>query len=680
MPVKPGQIDWNGIPDASAPPTGNTNGGINWDEIPDVSKSATIQSRQGNSVENWLEDAQDDIRHGGEKTLPGRILYKMGATGTEQGSQAGAGGIIGGPLVGPLEAAHGAMETAAGSVTPNSEREIHGANELVRGIGHTAEPLMALSPELLPSLVSYGGIGKAAQAGASELGADPDEAELIGTGAGLAAGPAKAGLEPVGNFLQRNSSNIGDTASTLGGIAESIRSKNPYWLMTGHPKVGKLVGAAVDLTGRAASKVGSTPFLPHELIQNPFGASAETPIDQAPDNLVQPKQLGRGAIITPPPQDTTNPTSGVQRAVVRGPGGKMTTQYRFGAPGTESDQTVYGSQPPLIQTQFGEPQEPPQVDPRFAKESTTAQPLTEKENPDTINQQGKPLISTDLSRRDFLKRGAQTAAAGIASKIVPDSVSQVLTGESPSLIEPSTTEAPPVAEAASGTLDTQALAPKFGDLLSQGLKHYAKENGDDEDIGLGAEDIANTVKIQGTSEEGGNTLVHFTAAPDDDMGTADYLATVDPKGKIVRLATGFEEPSVMFDSGKWHFAGAGPELTPTEQEWGDKVSGFDAVPEEEAGSRLIPGSKAQQYSQLYDDLDKEYPEDLEHPDDSSDLIHTKGLQEQGRGSIEQGEQGAQDLAARRAYAGSKPGYKTQIPGENDDSIFPWAQHPYGRMR
>lgn len=657
MPKPTGQpaVNWDAIPDQQT-----ADSGINWNAIPDQSGNASIGPREGNTTANWLSDVEDDIRHGGTKTLPGRVLHKMGAPGLEEGSQSQVGDIMGGPLIGVPEIAHGLVESGASS---NPDVRTRDLNEIIHGVGHALTPLAETQPELIPTLASYGPVGYGARKVAEFAGASPDQAELASN---LIMAGSGHGLEKTGDFLQRNAEPLGKAAGYGAAIAETAKTKNPLWLFTGAPHATKLAGDLIDTSGNVLSKIGGT-MKPS--VENPFGASEQTPVDQMP-----PKLLGKGSIVTPPPEPEPV-SSGVQKAVVRGPGGRMTTQYRFGAPGTESDQTVYGSQPPLIQTDFGQPQEPPQVSPEFSRESTTAQPLTQQVNPDTI----KPLVDTGMSRRDFMKRGAQAVGAAAASKLVPGAVKSLT--EAPDLVQTGVT-APEATEIASqaavptlgpevNSIASKTLTPKLSNTLFQAMKHfsddYADQTGENPETAYGLvkpEDMG--TQIQSIKPEGENNLVHFTAAPDDELGTSDYLATVDSKGNIIRVVSGFEEPHVIFDNKQFHFSGEGPELTPSEQSWGNQINGAESEGEPVRDTEEESGVKP---SGTFPQVEQRNPEDL---------IDDRGIQQELRQGLENNEQSAQDFARRRMYGQNKPGYKTDIPGEEDNRLFPWAQHPYGR--
>ncbi len=102
--------------------------------------AATISARPS-GVLPWLEDLQGDIRHGTGATWAGRLLQKMGAPGIERGVSEPVSEFMGGPVVGPVTAAHGAgMMLDPGSVA-----------------GMSISPKPLLGPELssLRSLVIF---------------------------------------------------------------------------------------------------------------------------------------------------------------------------------------------------------------------------------------------------------------------------------------------------------------------------------------------------------------------------------------------------------------------------------------------------------------------------------------------------------------------------------------------
>jgi hypothetical protein len=86
-----------------------------------------------NDVENTLRDAGNDVRYGTGTTGLGRLLQYMGATGTSQGSQSGAGEFMGSPLLGTLRAGQGAAEL------PQSGKTWQGTKDVVGGTLEAAQ-------------------------------------------------------------------------------------------------------------------------------------------------------------------------------------------------------------------------------------------------------------------------------------------------------------------------------------------------------------------------------------------------------------------------------------------------------------------------------------------------------------------------------------------------------------
>jgi hypothetical protein len=69
---------------------------------------ATSISPRPKGVGTWLENLEADVRTGSATTLPGRLLSKMGARGTESAVSKDVGEFMGSPLTGTVHAAQGA--------------------------------------------------------------------------------------------------------------------------------------------------------------------------------------------------------------------------------------------------------------------------------------------------------------------------------------------------------------------------------------------------------------------------------------------------------------------------------------------------------------------------------------------------------------------------------------------
>lgn len=60
---------------------------------------------------SWLDDAESDLRYGGTRTLPGKVLNFLGAKGINLGVSEGAADKMASPLVGSINAARGIAKT-----------------------------------------------------------------------------------------------------------------------------------------------------------------------------------------------------------------------------------------------------------------------------------------------------------------------------------------------------------------------------------------------------------------------------------------------------------------------------------------------------------------------------------------------------------------------------------------
>lgn len=361
------QIDWDKVA-ATAPADFVSNSGIDWDKVakaqrlPDSGLKTIGPAPTG--VGHWLENAISDIKHGSDITMPGKILKAMGATGTEKGVSPGAADMMGGPFFGPFEAAHGVSELP--------DHPIRGTNEIFRGVGHTAGPaIAATNPELLPELIPMGtmatGVGTGAQKTASALGADPDTAELAGNIAMVGAPFAKKTLDPLGRFVERHASKVGNTAGYGAGLFKAYSEKNPMWLLGSDP-VAKAGTAITGAVGRGMQNFSKAPIFPWE-------RSARPTLFEDPRAQIKPKQLGAGPIqlgapdVIEPPGPITKPAAA---QIVRGPKGRMSKQFLTDTaePGAKARYPQ-----PIVTPPEGAPAAPPKVLPQFATESTAGAPL-----------------------------------------------------------------------------------------------------------------------------------------------------------------------------------------------------------------------------------------------------------------------------------------------------------------
>ena len=68
-------------------------------------------SAQPSNFQNWLQNAEADVRYGGARTAIGSVLSALGAQGTNVGAQAGAGGTLASPVLGAVHTAQGLAMT-----------------------------------------------------------------------------------------------------------------------------------------------------------------------------------------------------------------------------------------------------------------------------------------------------------------------------------------------------------------------------------------------------------------------------------------------------------------------------------------------------------------------------------------------------------------------------------------
>ena len=148
----------------------------------------------------WLDELEWDIRHGTGETWPGRILRTMGAKGIESGVSPGVAEMVGGPVVGPVKALRGVLETPT--------HPVRGINEVVSGTLQAASPVLGVTqPEFLPVATAYSVGSNIAQQGLQKLGVDPEDAEFTVNAVALGGGyiwsaRARARAEAVRQHLQ----------------------------------------------------------------------------------------------------------------------------------------------------------------------------------------------------------------------------------------------------------------------------------------------------------------------------------------------------------------------------------------------------------------------------------------------------------------------------------------------
>lgn len=62
------------------------------------------------TVSDWLNKLESDVRHGGTETLPGKLLNKLGARGTDMGVSPDVANMVASPVLGPIKTAQGVAE------------------------------------------------------------------------------------------------------------------------------------------------------------------------------------------------------------------------------------------------------------------------------------------------------------------------------------------------------------------------------------------------------------------------------------------------------------------------------------------------------------------------------------------------------------------------------------------
>lgn len=145
----------------------------------------TMQARDESSpVKNWIEDFRSDLEYGGGRTTLGGLANKVLP---QRGAAAVPGHkVLGGPVLGPIDMAHGAATIP--------EHPVRGINEMVRGAGETvALPAAVANPAMIGESLPYIGASKAGEGLTSLVTDDPDYQELGGNVAALGLHPAVKG-------------------------------------------------------------------------------------------------------------------------------------------------------------------------------------------------------------------------------------------------------------------------------------------------------------------------------------------------------------------------------------------------------------------------------------------------------------------------------------------------------
>jgi hypothetical protein len=213
----PGEDEFAQYKKAAAPPTGSL-------------------APQPHTVANWLENAANDVRFGGDRTAVGKGLMAVGANknGLYGGVSPATAELVGGPFIGPFVAAHG--------VTQIPSHPVRGINETLRGVGQTLAPVLGVTnPEFLPALTTGGavnaGVQTVAKPVAKVMGANDqdasDYAELAGNASMMFGVPAvNKALPKVGEFLENNAKPIAKTVGTTSGLvgaAGAIKEGHPFY-------------------------------------------------------------------------------------------------------------------------------------------------------------------------------------------------------------------------------------------------------------------------------------------------------------------------------------------------------------------------------------------------------------------------------------------------------------------
>lgn len=177
----------------------------------------------------------------------------------EGGKSPSAVQFVGGPLLGPLNAAHG--------LTTIPSHPVKGLNETVRGIGQTvALPMAVANPGFMAEALPYAAAQQGIQHGAEYLGADEDTSELAGNLAMFGWGARRPITRTAGELLKSvaKSPDLPTDIPRMPMTSALTRAVN-----TGKSKVGGL--------GRRMSNVG-IPQAP-DVLPNPILDGAPEPVD-----------------------------------------------------------------------------------------------------------------------------------------------------------------------------------------------------------------------------------------------------------------------------------------------------------------------------------------------------------------------------------------------------------------
>ena len=688
------QIDWDKVSTSTAP-------SIDWDKVPSqggdpypevgIHPKGDVQigPRSGTGFEQWLEDVQSDVRHGTDLTLPGKALKLIGAEGTEKGAGGGPGGVgemMGGELIGPAQVTHG-MSVLSRPRTSQTAR-IRAGNDMLEGAFKSAGPGAALIPGAVPGAAIYGSLGAGARKVASTFGADDDTSELIGNLTSAVAPFSHPAVAKTGEFLQDHAPAIGKAAGYGTAAAGLIKTHNPLDLLLASKPVTKAAEIGTNLLGKGVQAAGETPVTP--LVKTPPGEVIPT-TDQQNDRFARNTmgmksgyssnkplipQLERGALVTPEsvPEEGTPQLVNAQKQVIRGKGGRMTTQFT-GGESTGGTQINPGpawrgpasSVSPLVNSGEAFPEGevlPPE---------TQSQPLTNEPQKSIINtgdsssmpsksEELSPLVDTSMSRRNFLKLGGKVAAAtaipgGIAKPFIDaatDNDENNFGGYKSEADRKQFSQVDPV-----------SLKPTMLKHLSEALNNFHHE-GDGVD-GIKPEDFEST-HINSVTKSGSNFIVHMDAElePGD---ASELVGLVSPEGKILKLAhtSDWNESYLIAKNGV---------TLPTD---------FDSSADP-ADQKFLGNSN--DLSDLKRERESKWPEkelersvsgqDSETPKDLVDIKDDKERNAEAQQNFDNDQAASDELSRKAMYKGMKKGYNPSIPGEHGEGpLLPWAQTPWG---
>lgn len=128
-------------------------------DSPTPTPDASISAPHG--IKDWLNSAENDVRYGGDATLPGKILKSLGAKGLNRGVSEGAANtpFITGPILGPIHTAKG--------VSNIPQHPLAGSLQAAGGLLETAGPFLGMgAPEASEApQIAKGIIGDIAEGG-----------------------------------------------------------------------------------------------------------------------------------------------------------------------------------------------------------------------------------------------------------------------------------------------------------------------------------------------------------------------------------------------------------------------------------------------------------------------------------------------------------------------------------